>query len=344
MDLAGRQSAGGAEMKEREREAARRMALPELAPLATPFSLQITPAGQCNFRCLYCWQSLPGEALARKFKKQMLDFELFTRAIDGCAGFGEPLRMILFAGLGEPLMHPRIDRMVAYARQSGVTLRVDLLTNASLLTREMSDRLIEAGLDRLRISIQGLTTEKYKKICGSDISFEQILENIAYFYRQRKKTSVYVKIIDCALGDGEEARFREIFSPISDECAVEYLSPFVREIDYSTLQEGFRGTFRNGGVPGGSRACPLTFYMVSILADGRVAPWCTADIATIYGDVGEKTIPEIWRSEAVREFQRMQLTGRAQNPVCGRCFVPEYNVRQGDCLNGYEEEILARLE
>ena len=333
-----------AEMKEREKNASRRVALHERAPLATPFSLQFTPAGHCNFRCAYCWQSLQADVLARKFKKQLMDFELFTRAIDGCAGFDEPLQMILFAGLGEPLTHPRIDRMVAYARQSGVARRVDLLTNASLLTPEMSDRLIEAGLDRLRISIQGLSTEKYKKIGGADISFERILDNITYFHRHRIKTSVYVKIIDCALDDGGEARFREIFSPVSDECAVEFLSPFVREIDYSTLRNGFHGTFRNGGVPGGSRACPLAFYMVSVLADGRVAPWCTADIATIYGQAGEKSIPEIWRSEAVREFHRLQLTDRTQNPVCARCRVPEYNVRQGDGLNGHEEEILARLE
>jgi MoaA/NifB/PqqE/SkfB family radical SAM enzyme len=330
-------------MRKQEENANRRVDLYERVPLPVPFSIQFTPSSYCNFKCAYCWQALTDDVLARKFKKQFLNFELFKKAVDGCAGFGEPLRMILFAGLGEPLMHPQIDEMIAYSAKSGVTQRVDILTNASLLTHEMSDRLINAGLDRLRISIQGLTTEKYKKICGSNVSFEQILDNITYFYNRRKKTSVYIKIIDCALEDGEEERFKEIFSPVSDECAVEYLSPFVRETDFSKLKEGFHGTFRNGGVPGGSRACPLPFYMIAVQADGNVTPWCTGDIATVYGYISEKSIQAIWNSDAVREFWRIQLTNRAQNPVCAHCHVPSYNVRQGDCLNGHEDTILTLL-
>jgi len=330
-------------MKEHEQNANRRVDLYERVPLPVPFSLQFSPSSYCNFKCAYCWQSLSKDVLAQKFKKQFLDYDLFKKAIDGCSEFNEPLRMILFAGLGEPLMHPKIDEMATYAAQSGVTQRVDILTNASLLTHEMSDRLIDAGLDRLRISIQGLSTDKYKKNCNSNISFEQLLDNIKYFYSRRKKTSVYIKIIDCALDDNEEVRFREIFSPFCDDCAVEYVSPFVLEIDYSKLKDGFYGTFRNGGVQGGSRSCPLPFYMIAVQADGSVTPWCTSDIATVYGHINEKSIKEIWNSYTVREFWRMQLTGRTQNPVCARCQVPSYNVRQGDCLNGHEDTLLTRI-
>jgi len=333
----------GNPIKEQVQNAAGRVSLNECVPLSTPFSLQFTPSSYCNFKCSYCWQSLANDVLEKKFEKQLLDFHVFTRAIDGCAGFAEPLRMVLFAGLGEPLMHPNIDRMIAYTKQSGVTERIDLLTNAALLTHDMSDRLIYAGLDRLRISIQGLSSEKYKEMCSANITFERILDNIMYFYSCRKTTSVYVKIIDCALDENEEAQFQEIFSSVSDECAVEYLSPFVREIDFSRLQRGFHGTFRNGGVPGGSMACPHTFYMIAVQADGSVTPWCTGDIATTYGHVEENTIPEIWHSNAVRDFQRMQLIDRTQNPICKYCQVPMYNVREGDCLNGHEEEILTRL-
>jgi len=326
-----------------EQRAGKRISLAGRIPLLTPFSLQFSPSSFCNFKCVYCWQSLPSDILSRKFSKQHLDFDRFRRAIDGCAGFAETLQMVLFAVPGEPLLHPDIDRMIKYTVQSGVTKRVDLLTNASLLTHETSDRLIDAGLDRLRISLQGMSTEKYKAVCGSSITFEQILDRIGYFYRRRDKTSVYVKVIDCALDEGDISRFNEFFSQISDDHAVEYLSPFVREIDFSSLQKGFHGTFRNGGVPGGSKACPLAFYMIAVQADGSVTPWCTGDIATVYGHIDEKSLPEIWRGDVVRDFQCMQLVDRAQNPTCAQCQVPLYNVREGDCLNGYEEAILARL-
>ncbi|MDL2248522.1 radical SAM protein, partial [Tyzzerella sp. OttesenSCG-928-J15] len=289
------------------------------------------------------WQSLENEILSKKFKKQMMDFDLFKKAIDGCAGFDKPLEMILFAGLGEPLMHPQIADMVAYAKKSGITKRVDVLTNASLLTKEMADKLIDAQLDRLRISIQGLTTEKYKEVSGTNIEFSKIIDNIAYFHHRRKGTSMYIKIIDCALGDNEKEEFEKIFSPICDEYAVEYLSPFVSEIDYSKLQSEFYGTFRDGGVSGGSMACPHTFYMLAVHPDGSVMPWCTGDIALSYGNVENNTIPEIWHSNTVKDFWKLQLKNRFDNPICAKCQVPVYNVREGDSLNGYEKEILKRI-
>jgi MoaA/NifB/PqqE/SkfB family radical SAM enzyme len=311
--------------------------------LSTPFSLQFSPSSYCNFKCSYCWQSLKDSLLTGKFKKQILDYDLFAQAINGCTDFDEPLKMILFAGLGEPLIHPQIDKMIAYAKRSGVAERVELLTNASLLTTEMSDRLINAGLDRLRVSIQGMSNEKYKSISNSSIKFDQILQNVSYFHQHRKGTSIYVKIIDCALDEHEKQRFIELFFPICDDCAVEYLSPFVREINYAALQNGLHGSFRDNGVPGGSRACPLAFYMIAVQADGSVTPWCTADIATVYGHAGSSTLPEIWASEAVRQFWRVQLYDRAENPICEHCMVPIYNVREGDCLDGYEKEIIKRI-
>ena len=331
-------------MKIQEQLAGNRVSLHERIALSTPFSLQFSPSSYCNFKCCYCWQSLEDDLLKQKFKKQFLKYGLFKSAVDGCNAFKEPLQMILFAGLGEPMLHPEICKMIAYAKQSGVAKRVDLLTNASLLTKETSNLLVDAGLDRLRISIQGLTTEKYKNICGSDVSFEKIVDNISYFYSRRISTSIYIKIIDCALDENDESKFKSVFSSISDECAVEYLSPFVREIDFGKIQNGFRGTFRNGGVPGGSSACPLAFYMVAVQADGSVTPWCTGDIAMTYGNVAENSIPEIWHSKIVKDFWRTQLTDRSKNPVCAQCQVPLFNVRQGDCLNGHEQAILSRLE
>ena len=331
------------QLKKQEAAANRRVDLHEQIPLDTPFSIQFTPSGFCNFKCTYCWQSLPEDILRQKLTKRYLDVALYEHIIDGCKGFSQPTKMILFAGAGEPLMHKQIDHLVSYAKHSGVTERVDILTNAALLTHDVTDRLLDAGLDRLRISLQGLSTNKYKEMCGVRVDFDKLVDNITYFHTQRTKTSIYIKIIDCALGEDDEADFTRIFSPISDDCAVEYLSPFVREIDYSTLQTGFKGTFRNNGVPGGSKACPLPFYMLSVQANGDAAPWCTADVATVYGNAAAQTLPDIWHSEPVRDFWRLQLTDRSNNPICRHCQVPDYNVRNGDCLNGHEEAILARL-
>lgn len=73
------------------------------------------------------------------------------------------LKLLVFAGLGEPLLHPQIAEMAAYAKKREVAGTVRIITNASLLTHKMSDSLIEAGLDSLKISLQGVTEEAHHK-------------------------------------------------------------------------------------------------------------------------------------------------------------------------------------
>lgn len=330
-------------MKERERVAATRTNLCDAIPLRTPFIVQFTPTSFCNFKCNYCWQSLPIDVLNQKFTKQVMDIDLFQKAIDGLIQFDEKVKLILLAGLGEPLLHPQIDQMVCYARNSGVAERIDILTNASLLTKEMSDRLIAAKLDRLRISLQGLSTNKYKTVCGVAVDFDRIIANISYFYENRSDTSIYIKIIDSALESGDAERFKDIFSKISDACEVEFISPFTKEIDYSKIINEMKGTFRINGDMNGSKSCPLPFYMVGVHPNGDICPWCTADIATVYGNINQKTIAEIWRSENINNFWKQQLVNRFENDICANCQVPNYNVRIGDSLNGYENMLFERL-
>ena len=69
-----------------------------------------------------------------------MKFDLYKKCIDELALFGDQLKVLRFVGMGEPLLHKNIAEMVAYAVSRNVALRVELLTNGSLLTRQMSDK------------------------------------------------------------------------------------------------------------------------------------------------------------------------------------------------------------
>ena len=64
------------------------------------------------------------------------------------------------------LLHKKIAAMVQYAVLKGVANIVEILTDASLLTPNLSDSLISSGLSRLVVSLQGTREEKYKEMCG----------------------------------------------------------------------------------------------------------------------------------------------------------------------------------
>ncbi|MGP1408476.1 radical SAM protein, partial [Selenomonas sp.] len=62
-----------------------------------------------------------------------MDFSLYQKFIDDLAEFPVPLKVLHFAGLGEPLLHPRIADMVRYAKEKNIAQTVDIVSNGALL-------------------------------------------------------------------------------------------------------------------------------------------------------------------------------------------------------------------
>jgi MoaA/NifB/PqqE/SkfB family radical SAM enzyme len=69
---------------------------------------------------------------------------------------------LFFGGYGEPLLHPEILPMIAQGKAVGSS--VELITNGTLLTEEICQRLIELRLDRLWISLDGTTEEEFRSV------------------------------------------------------------------------------------------------------------------------------------------------------------------------------------
>ncbi len=317
-----------------------RGALHEHLPLDMPFSLHIYPSFYCNFKCGYCLHSL-GQAKLDKmsFKKQYMDFGIYKKAVDDAAAQGWRMKAIIFAGHGEPMLHPDIVEMVAYAKKKGVTDRTEIVTNGSLLTHELSDALINAGLDRLRVSLQGVSADEYREMSGVSIGFENFVEQLRYFYTHKKHTEVYIKIIDVALKQpGDKERFEAIFKPVADTTAVEYAIPFVREINLGTLS----GKTKQGGLQR-AKICSMPFYMLVVYPNGDVLPCCSTESPVVLGNVEHQSLSYIWGSGLRSEFLLEQLDGVGGIPVCFRCSVPEFGLQDGDYLDEYQEELKKRF-
>jgi len=319
-----------------------RVELYRILPLDTPLSLHVFPIHRCNFRCTYCLHSLPGETLqSMGFKKEILPFSVFQRAIDDMRTFSKPLKSLIFAGHGEPLLHPDIARMVAYAKEKQVAERVEIVTNGSLLTNDLSDDLISAGLDRLRISVQGVNADIYHMVAGVKIDLNQYISNIRYFYENKNNTDVYIKIIDMALkSDEDEKRFYQLFKSVSDTAAIEYTIPFVNEIDLSEKTPLKRA--KQGHMPQEVQICPMPFYQMVLLPSGNITGCCAVKPPVVYGSVENASLKDMWENNIRSDFIFTQLTNRWKNSVCRECSVPMYGLQTGDYLDPYKQLLLER--
>jgi radical SAM protein with 4Fe4S-binding SPASM domain len=238
---------------------AQRLLLKEALPLDFPFSLQVSATHACNFKCYYCIQSEKNSGRAYPQLGKMMDFADFKTWIDNFSRCGI-FKSVMFIGYGEPLTHLSIAEMVRYAKESGATERVEIITNASLLTPKMSDALIESGLDRLRISLQGLNAEEYHKNTGARINYLNLLDNISYFYNNRRNCRVIVKIFDSMIGTPEkQAELHRQYDSICDDIWVESISRINGLIN---ADDGSFATDKFGNPKQEIAVCSFPFYTI----------------------------------------------------------------------------------
>jgi MoaA/NifB/PqqE/SkfB family radical SAM enzyme len=142
-----------------------------MAPLVPPLPrrLQLEVTSACNLRCAMCLVRYrpPVNKLTGA-----LDEGLFRRLLAELPDLDD----LTLQGLGEPLLHPRLLDMVRATRERGI--RVGFNSNATLLTRAMSEKLVRAGLDWLHVSLDGASAPTYESI-REGARLPAVLRNLA---------------------------------------------------------------------------------------------------------------------------------------------------------------------
>ena len=313
----------------------KRKKLVESLPLDTPLGIYFFPIYACNFKCKYCQHSVPVNKRPTNFDEMKMDMKLFKKCIDDMRLFNRKIKTIRFAGLGEPLLHSEISEMIKYINENNVCDATEIITNGSVLTNDLSDKLIAAGLSRLSISIQGLDSEMYKETSDIDIDYTKFIDQIKYFYMNRKDTKVYIKILDCSLRDGEEQLYYDMYGSICDYITIEKVSPLVSYMDYSDIIVEENKSIRGFGLEEND-ICSFPFYMLQINPDGNVQPCCTGEKIISMGNVREKTLKEIWNGEKFNSFRKLMLNGCSnmnENVLCSKCTAYKYAIFNEDIID-----------
>lgn len=319
--------------------------LKELAPLDTPLLLQIFPVYACNFKCQYCTMSI--EPNKRGFISDVVKMEniLFIKCIEDCLKFKSKIKVLRFVGMGEPLLHKQLPLMIKNASNSGVFERIEVITNASLLTKQMSDDLISSGLTKLLISIQGTSAGKYAAVSGIKLDFDEFRRNIKYFYDNRgNNCKVHIKIVDCALDNFiDKASFYRLFGDMCDTIGVEYVGPIHHGVDYNSRM-GEAGVNQYGDKLTSISICSQPFYMMQINPDGNVVPCYSIEYPVILGNCYNESLYDIWHGKNFNQFRLKILHGIDDVDVCKDCCIFKHRACSSDDLSTEVERLVAYYE
>ena len=181
--------------------------------------------------------------------------------------------------------------------------------------------ILDAGIDRINLSVDGISTEMYREFTRTAVDFDRFVENLGYLYANKGECEICVKTVGDILSEEEKTRFYDIFGNISDRIFIENIAPCWPGFDV----EQAMGIEIKEGIYGQAitevQVCPYIFYSMALNSDGSVS-LCFLDWGRklLVGDARTESIREIWQGRPMRRHQLTHLRGeRKQDPICAGC-------------------------
>lgn len=267
-----------------------------------PLHLDIESTSRCNLRCTFCDKRAPGSST---FTEGDMDLGLYREILGEAKRHG--LSGLKLSYRGEPLLHPQIVEMVALAKSHGL-LDVYFNTNGMLLDANMAEALMEAGLDRISVSVEGTDKAAFEKARrGAD--FDRIKTNIAAFKRLRDGKGLvrpFLRVQTVRLPKLDLDAYSAYWLPLCDEAAA---------VDFMDVT-------RQPPAPVESAwACPQLWQRLTVDWQGNIRPCNNADQrAQPLGHAPEMSIDQAWlhpRMELARSLHACGLSHRVAQ--CGAC-------------------------
>lgn len=153
-------------------------------PLVCPDILQISITSRCNLRCKMChiWENAD-------FSNE-LALEEMKDVIKQAVSWG--IKEVNLCG-GEPLLSKYCFTIINYAKNNG--LRVILTTNGTMITSEVAQQIVDAGVDIISISLDGATADVHDSIRGQPDAYNKIMQGIDLINRYKKDSVPIVVLI-----------------------------------------------------------------------------------------------------------------------------------------------------
>ncbi|TLM69488.1 MAG: radical SAM protein [Actinobacteria bacterium] len=274
-----------------------------------PLHVDVEVTNTCNLRCAMC--QIPFADMERGFMSDELYDCILAEVRE------HHLPSIKFNFRGEPMMHPRLAEFVAKAKDAGV-LEVQFNSNGSLLTEELSRALIEAGLDRIKFSIDAVTPEVYDAI-RRGTTYEKTVPRVLRFIEVRNelgltRPSVQVQMV--YMEDNAEEALRYL----------DFWEDRANRVGFSRYRAGHNvtGEAARAEDRGALRfPCHQLWQRLVVLWDGTVL-MCCGDHQGLspLGNVNDTPLHELWHGAEIEAVRATHLRGAYDEvPACVDCEV-----------------------
>ncbi len=265
-----------------------------LSILHTPPLFDVELSSHCNIRCIFC----PRDIIEKENRTGLMNINTINRLIEWLPNSGN----IILSGLGEPLLNKHIYYFIRSVKEKG--LGISIITNGSLLSKNVAINLINAGIDEIQISFHHLIPEKFMEI-EVDADFNKILQNIKDLSELNKDKKIRLRLNVIIF-----EKNKDVLRDFENFARLYNFTLFVRKIHN---RGGFSQYSENKKVFLGCGIFPKVHF---IKYDGSVLP-CVNDV------LGRYTIGNVWENSFndILKIKKKLIEKSWKNlfPICKIC-------------------------
>lgn len=303
--------------------------LPVLSELALTY--------KCNLKCKFCYAgcNCTVNPAGTNEELSLIEFKSIIQTIWSTA----KVPSISFTG-GEPTLRPdMLIECVSYAKSLG--MRVNLITNGTLVNETLAQSLIKAGLDSAQVSIEGITAETHDKLVQQKGAFKKSIDAVRHF--KLLGIHVHTNTTLNRLNREECLQMPEFVkntlnldrfsmnlvipagsSVINDNLTIKYseVGPIIKEIQenskkhqvefmwYSPVPMCMFNTITNDL---GNKGCAACDGLLSVAPNGDILPCASYDKPV--GNLKKESFHAIWQNEESSYFRNKRFV----HTICNDC-------------------------
>ncbi|MBR2570317.1 MAG: radical SAM protein [Paenibacillus sp.] len=287
----------------------------------------------CNERCFHCGSncSVPG--------KDELSADEFKRILDQVKEDFDISRIALNITGGEPLLRKDFFEIMNYAKEQGFWW--GMTSNATLITKEVSHKLAEAGMRTISVSIDGLP-ETHDRLRGMKNAYDLAMKGVQNLIDEKAFEAIQITTVVNHENINELEQLFDVMKAIDiDSWRVINLEPIGRALtrpdmlctkdDLRTMFEFIRKA-RNDGFPveyGCSHflgldyevevrdwywLCNAGVHTASIMSNGDIGACLDIErnAETVQGNIRQDRLKDVWE-------KRFEIFRRNRASDCGKC-------------------------
>lgn len=260
-----------------------------------PTYIYIEPTNDCSLNCSIC----PNKIF--NAKTGYLNFDLFKKIIKETAKF-DCVKTITLHKEGEPLLHLQLPKMIKYIKTKSPSVMVSFSTNGLSLNKEIIEKLLMGGLDKIYVSLGNILTDSKKDKSKTKL-IDTVSRNLNYFLIRRgtlkkQRPQIILRTIT------KKGKYK-----ITEAAKTKWhaIADKIETRPYHTWCGYFKRCYP---IPKNRTPCLSLWTTLAVNWNGDVSI-CSLDYKKegVVGNVKKSTLQEIWKGDRLKYYRKLHLEG-----------------------------------